>query len=93
MYEVWRVLKPEGQFAIVMPYAISPGMYQDPTHCNFCNEATWLYFDPLAPKLNGMLYSNYRPKPWKILNEVRWDPIGNMEVVLEKRREDRSYYE
>ena len=54
MNEVWRVLKPDGQFAIAMPYATSPGMYQDPTHCNFCNERTWLYFDPLDPVESGL---------------------------------------
>ncbi|MHC4752908.1 MAG: class I SAM-dependent methyltransferase [Planctomycetota bacterium] len=92
MNEVWRVMKPDGQFAISMPYATSPGMYQDPTHCNFCNENTWLYFDPLEKKSNGLLYKFYQPKPWR-LTELFWDPTGNMEVLLTKRREDRSYYE
>ena len=92
MNEVWRVLKPDGQFAISMPYATSPGMYQDPTHCNFCNENTWLYFDPLEEKSNGLLYKFYQPMPWK-LTELFWDPTGNMEVLLVKRREDRSYYD
>lgn len=101
MNEVWRVLKPDGQFAISMPYATSPGMYQDPTHCNFCNENTWLYFDPLETKTNGMLYKFYRAKPWKIAHApampyeqaIYFDQQGNMEVLLIKRREDRSYYE
>ena len=92
MDEVWRVMKPEGQFAIAMPYALSPGMFQDPTHCNFCNETTWTYFDPLETKLNGALYRIYRPKPWKIVR-LFWDTMANMEVMLEKRKDDRSYYE
>ena len=93
MNEVWRVLKPDGRFAIAMPYATSPGMYQDPTHCNFCNERTWLYFDPLDPVDSG-LYKFYRPKPWKIATwPVFSNPVGNMEVLLIKRREDISYYE
>jgi len=96
MNEVWRILKFEGRFAITVPYATSPGMYQDPTHCNFCNERTWLYFDPIAA--NGLFYSFYTPKPWKIIPITPDSPIpfhvdGNMEVLLEKRREDRSYYE
>lgn len=99
MNEVWRVLKPDGQFAISMPYATSPGMYQDPTHCNFCNENTWLYFDPLEEKAGGGLYHFYRPKPWKIARDVRmpynqaiyFDYNGNMEVLLIKRRWDESY--
>lgn len=101
MNEVWRIMKPDGQFAINMPYATSPGMYQDPTHVNFCNEITWCYFDPLDTRSNGMLYKFYRPKPWKIeeapglpYNQaIYFDINGNMEVVLRKRREDRSYYE
>jgi SAM-dependent methyltransferase len=91
MNEVWRVMKPDGQFAIAVPYATSKGMYQDPTHCNFCNENTWLYFDPLEDVAGGVLYKFYKPKPWKIM-ELHWNPTGNMEVLLAKRREDRSYY-
>jgi DNA modification methylase len=92
MNEAWRVLKVEGQLALSMPYATSPGMYQDPTHINFCNEITWAYFDPLEPNTQGYLYKIYRPKPWKIIH-LSWDCAGNMEVLLEKRREDKSYYE
>ncbi len=33
MNEVWRLLKPNGEFIIGTPYAGSPGYYQDPTHC------------------------------------------------------------
>jgi SAM-dependent methyltransferase len=92
MDEVWRVLKPDGEFAIATPHGASPGFLQDPTHCNPCNEATWAYFDPLEPNTGGVLYRIYRPKPWKI-KHLSWDPAANIEVVLIKRREDRSYYE
>ena len=91
MDEVWRLLKPGGQFMIALPYAGSPGYWQDPTHCNGCNETTWAYFDPLEPHSGGLLYKIYKPKPWKIVMSS-WSQVGNMEVVLEKRREDRSYY-
>lgn len=87
MDEVWRVLKTGGQFMFAMPYAGSSGYYQDPTHVNPCIEATWAYFDPLAP---GRLYYLYFPKPWKIIS-IQYSPVGNMEVVLEKRKEDPSY--
>ena len=92
MDEVWRVMKPDGQFAVSLPYGTSPGMLQDPTHCNWCNENTWLYFDPLSGKDDGVLYRFYQPKPWKLVN-LFWDPSGNMEVLMIKRREDSSYYE
>lgn len=84
------MLRPDCQFAISTPYWLSPGYAQDPTHCNPCNEATWMYFDPLETQSNGLLYRFYRPKPWKI-DTVVWDVAGNMEVVLKKRRIDKSY--
>lgn len=90
MDEVWRVLKYGGQFMIATPYAGSMGYFQDPTHCNPCNEMTWEYFDPLSPMTKGGLYSIYRPKPWKIVENM-WRNTGNMEVLLEKRRPDKSY--
>lgn len=90
MDEVWRILKYGGQFMIATPYAGSHGYFQDPTHCNPCNEATWAYFDPL--EADGILYKIYKPKPWKI--EINtWHVNGNMEIVLSKRKEDPSYYE
>lgn len=89
MDECWRVLKYNGQFVISTPYAGSPGFWQDPTHCNGCNEMTWAYFDPI--EAGGHLYKIYKPKPWKILS-CTWSAIGNMEIILEKRKEDKSYY-
>lgn len=90
MDEVWRILKYGGQFMIATPYAGSHGYFQDPTHCNPCNEATWAYFDPL--EADGILYKIYKPKPWKI-DINTWHVNGNMEIVLSKRKEDPSYYE
>ena len=58
MNECWRVMKPGGQVLISTPYAGSFGYFQDPTHCNPANEATFTYFDPAYP-----LYGIYRPKP------------------------------
>jgi len=72
---------------IATPYAGSQGYYQDPTHCNPCNEITFTYFDPLSP--TG-LYRFYTPKPWKIADSF-WTPNGNLEVKLIKRRIDKSY--
>lgn len=87
MDEAWRVLKPNGRFMIAAPYAGSPGYWQDPTHCNPISEVTWAYFDPLQ---SSGLYTIYRPRPWKILVNT-WHISGNLECVLEKRREDPSY--
>tara|TARA_R110000868_G_scaffold267_1_gene2317 strand:+ start:464 stop:961 length:498 start_codon:yes stop_codon:yes gene_type:complete len=87
MNEIWRVLKYDGQFAFVVPYAGSPGYWQDPTHCNGITEATIWYFDPLH---ESQLYRFYKPKPWKI-EQLHWNHQGNLECVLVKRREDKSY--
>lgn len=87
MNEIWRVLKPNGQFAFVVPYAGSHGYYQDPTHCNPINESTMYYFDPLH---ESGFYQFYKPKPWKIEFQAM-SRVGNLEVILSKRQEDPSY--
>lgn len=87
MDEIWRVLKPNAQFAFVVPYAESHGMYQDPTHCNFINETTMAYFDPLH---EAQLYQFYKPKPWKIEFQAM-NRNGLLECILRKRDEDPSY--
>lgn len=89
MNEVWRVMKPGGDFIISCPHGRSEGYLQDPTHCNPCNETTWLYFDPKEHKTNGLLWSIYKPKPWRI-KILNWDPSANIEVVLVKRGDDDS---
>jgi len=88
MDEIWRVLKPGAQFAFVVPYAGSPGFWQDPTHCNGITETTMYYFDPLH---SSGLYQFYEPAPWAI-ELCAMKPEGNLEVVLRKRLDDRSYH-
>lgn len=80
MAEAWRVLKPGGQFLISYPYAGSPGYWQDPTHCNGCSEATWMYFDPYH---HSKLYRVYRPAPFKIIDNT-YQMNGNGEVRFAK---------
>jgi SAM-dependent methyltransferase len=79
--ECWRMMKEGGQLVLSTPYAGSPGYWQDPTHCNGFNEATFQYFDPAWP-----LWNIYKPKPWKIEPGFpMWDVSGNLQVMLEKR--------
>lgn len=95
MDEVWRIMKPDGHFAIAVPHGASDGYMWDPTHASQLHQTTWFYFDPLTA--GGLFYNFYRPKPWKIKTDehgepyVYFDPSGNMEVVLIKRRMDVSY--
>lgn len=78
--EVWRIMKPGGQWLISLPYAGSFGYWQDPTHINGFNEATFTYFDPKEP-----LFDIYCPMPWKILpGTFSWTQNGNLEVALQK---------
>jgi len=94
MDEIWRIVQPDGQFAFVVPYAGSPGYWQDPTHINGITEATMLYFDP-DPEgryAGQTLYSFYEPKPWKI-EKLAFNTNGNLECVLRKRRDDKSFHQ
>ena len=90
MDELWRVMKPDGQLVIIAPHGLSFGFLQDPSHCAEFSEATFAYFDPLEMRTNGLLYSIYKPKPWK-LEVLNWSPESSVEVLMRKRREDYSY--
>jgi predicted SAM-dependent methyltransferase len=81
MDEVWRVLKPAGEFAMALPHGNSQGYLQDPSHVNSCNETTWAYFTPSHP-----LWGIYRCKPWAI-KHLSWSPAANIEVVMVKLAE------
>src|SRR3989304_5425818 len=91
MDEAWRVLKPGGQLMISTPYGGSMGYWQDPSHVNGCNEVTWYYFDPLQRIDTQDLYHLYEPAPWKVEN-VGWVADSNLEVLLVKRLDDKSYH-
>ena len=91
--EVWRIMQVGGQWIIGVPYGVSHGFVQDPTHVKPFNESTFYYFDPYPKDLGwydgatgsfNILYDIYKPKPWKILTSY-WSMNGNMDVVLEKR--------
>jgi predicted SAM-dependent methyltransferase len=77
MDEIWRIMKPDGQLLISVPYYLSFGAYQDPTHYPCPNEATFTYFDPKYP-----LYQIYKPKPWKLVRND-YSMNGNLEVIME----------
>lgn len=87
MNEIWRIMKPGGTFAFIVPYAGSPGFYQDPTHINNVSEATLAYFDPLDA---SQLWFIYKPYPWKI-RQSSWSSGAHLEVILEKRLIDKLY--
>lgn len=90
MNEVWRIMKPGGQFMIAVPHGYSLGYSQDPTHIKSWCEASFAYFDPLEPNTHGILWNIYKPSPWK-LESLSWSTAGNIECVMSKRLSDRSY--
>jgi hypothetical protein len=91
MNEVWRIAKPGAEFHVIFPHGSSQGYLQDPTHCNACNEATWIYFTPMHP-----YYNFYTPKPWRIKLDgngepmLYWSPAANVEVLLVKMTEEEA---
>lgn len=92
MNEIWRITKPNGQLAIVVPHGHSFGYLQDPSHCAAFSESVFAYFDPLEYTTQGMLWRIYKPKPWEIVS-LSWNPATQIEVLLRKRYDDYSYYE
>jgi hypothetical protein len=84
MNELWRIVQNNGQLLLSAPYCMSMGAAQDPTHYPCPNEATFTYFDPDHP-----LYSIYKPKPWK-LTRNSWNANGNIEVILEPRKQTNA---
>lgn len=90
MNEMWRIMKPGGEFLISAPYAFSPGDGQDPSHCNHITEVTWDYFDPLGVLSGGGLYHYYGTLPWEVKINT-WDNNGYIETVMRKRIIDKSY--
>jgi len=93
MDEIWRILKKDGQLIFSVPFAGSPGFWQDPTHVNPMTHVTLAYFDPLAKDKAGNqyhLYTIYRPKPYK-LQTCFYDTNGFMEIAMNKRQIDPSY--
>jgi SAM-dependent methyltransferase len=76
--ELHRIMKSDGQFLMVVPYAGSPGYWQDPSHISGYTEATLAYF---CPKHISGLYGIYKPRPWQ-LHKISSYPLGNLEAVL-----------
>ena len=86
MSEVHRVLMPNGQAMISMPYGVSPRALQDPTHFRCWIESVPQYWDCDYP-----LYTVYYPPCFKIeLNQ--WDSVGDISIILAKRDAAHGQY-
>lgn len=49
MYEIWRVLKPNGVVDIELPFFPTPQSVQDPTHYSFWHRNSFMYFEDKNP--------------------------------------------
>ena len=85
--EMWRVMRPDGRLILSTPMAGSPMARTDIGHTTSFTECSFYYFDPLHP---SGYYSEYQPKPWKLI-DMNFQENGQIEVVMEKRLEDPSY--
>lgn len=59
MEEVYRCLIPSGIITIEVPYYMSEGAFQDPTHCRFITDKSFVYYNQEVVK--GAL-DHYLPK-------------------------------
>lgn len=96
-----RLLKPGGTFHIYVPYDLSLGAWQDPTHIRAFNENSWLYytdwywymnwtearFEKLALDFRLSEFGQSLKTDGKSLEEIVRTPraVDGMSVVLRKR--------
>jgi SAM-dependent methyltransferase len=97
-----KLLREGGQFTILVPYDLSLGAWQDPTHVRAFNENSWLYytqwfwylgwfehrFDITESKLNLSDYGKSLVSEDTPQHEVLRTPraVDSMSVVLTKRK-------
>jgi SAM-dependent methyltransferase len=75
MNDCWRVLKPGGEFYIIVPNGLSEGGIADPTHVRHFIPKTFTYFT------KGKRQENYGMKPW-IEKSMPVRGEGRIEVVF-----------
>ena len=96
-----RLLKPGGHFLIYVPYDLSLGAWQDPTHLRAFNENSWLYytdwywylgwsearFDRISTEFRLSAFGQALVQAGKPLDEILRTPraVDGMSVNLRKR--------
>jgi SAM-dependent methyltransferase len=72
MTNVLRLLRPGGVFEILVPYDLSHGAWQDPTHVRAFNERSWLYYT------DWHWYLGWTEARFDVLDlELQLSPYGN----------------
>jgi SAM-dependent methyltransferase len=101
-----RLLRPGGQFQIQVPYDLSLGAWQDPTHVHAFNENSWRYytdwhwflgwvdmrFDLTFMQYEASDFGKELIKAGKTRDEIIRTPraIDSMSVILRKRYQQES---
>ncbi|HUN24800.1 MAG TPA: methyltransferase domain-containing protein [Steroidobacteraceae bacterium] len=101
MTNVLRLLKPHGTFEILVPYDLSHGAWQDPTHVRAFNERSWLYytdwhwylgwidarFDVMSIEARLSEFGNELQRANKAMDEILRTPraVDSLFVRLRKR--------
>jgi SAM-dependent methyltransferase len=71
MTNLLRLLKPGGIFEVSVPYDLSYGAWQDPTHVRAFNERSWLYY------CDWHWYLGWTQARFDVIaQEVTFSPIG-----------------
>lgn len=101
-----RLLRPGGQFHIQVPYDLSLGAWQDPTHVRAFNENSWLYYTDWHWFLGwvdmrfDLVFMQFEPSDFgkeliaagKTRNEIIRAPraIDSLSVIMRKRYQQES---
>lgn len=101
-----RLLRPGGQFQIQVPYDLSLGAWQDPTHLRAFNENSWRYytdwhwflgwvdmrFDLIFMQFEASDFGKELIKAGKTRDEIIRTPraIDSMSVIMRKRYQQES---
>jgi len=67
MEEIHRILKPDGEVKVIVPYFRSPSAFHDPTHKTFYTIESFSYYDPEHPICKRYDYTKAHFKVEKIV--------------------------
>jgi SAM-dependent methyltransferase len=72
MNECWRILKPDGEICLKLPYYLHAASWQDPTHYWRFDLTSFDVFDPETSF--GKLYDFYTERKWTITRQPLFNP-------------------
>jgi ubiquinone/menaquinone biosynthesis C-methylase UbiE len=82
MNECWRILKPEGEICLKLPYYQHAASWQDPTHYWKFDVTSFDVFDPETKF--GAYYDFYSERKWQIIRQAELNP-GKSSIFVDLR--------